>query len=344
MSARPINRQIVVVQRPRYTIPTTNVFRLKVEEQPKVGAGQVRVRTTWLGLDAHLYRRVKGGDLADAVPLGGVMVGPTVGRVETSNASRFKEGDIVHGAWGWQDWYVSDGSDLEHVDPALPRPSYQLGAFGESGFGAYVTVNVLLRVQKGETLILGAGIGGLGQMIGQMAKQKGAIVLAGAGSPEKCRYALDTFGYDVCLDRTSPNFELSVRAVYAKYGVDTYSMTYGGKVLEWALPYFKPRARVAVCGIMTLYAQSRLPTGPDKSMLIFDQIQRRGIQVRGLVVEEWKDTALYPEFKREMREWILGKKIMPLEHVVDGLEQAPDTLQGLFEGRNFGKAVIRVGD
>ena len=341
---KPLNRQIVVAQRPRYTVPTANVFRLKTEEQPSALDGQVLVRTTWLGLDAHLYRRIKRVTPTEPVPLGGVMVGPTIGRVEVSNHPELKVGDLVHGTWGWQDWYVSDGTDIEKIDYAIPRPSYLLGAFGESGFGAYITVNELLKVERGQTLILGAAVGGLGQMIGQIAKMRGAIIVAGAGSTEKCRYAMEEFGYDLCLNRRTRDFETQVKAVYAKYGVDNYSMTYGGKVLEWAIPYFRPGARIAVCGIMSLYAQAKLPTGPDKSMSIFDQIQTRGLEVRGLVTERWMGTPLYAQFKSEMRDWILSGKIRPLEHVVDGLENAPDMMQGLFEGRNFGKAVVRVAD
>jgi len=181
-------------------------------------------------------------------------------------------------------------------------------------------------------------------MIGQIAKLKGAVVIAGAGSDQKCRYTMDKLGFDLCLDRTAPGFEAGVKAAYAKHGIDGYSMTYGGKVLEWAIPFFRPHARIVVCGIMTLYAQSWLPAVPDKSMLIFDQIQTRGLQVRGLVTDLWLDTPLRAQFEREMRDWILSKAITPLEHIAEGLENAPDMMQGLFEGRNFGKAVVHVSD
>lgn len=149
MPATLRNRQIAVAQRPRYTVPTANVFRLRIADQPKVGPGQVRIRTTWLGLDAHLYRRLKQVSTTEPLPIDSVMAGPTVGRVEVSNRPDFKEGDIVHGAWGWQDWDVSGGTDIAKVDPALPRPSYQLGAFGQSGFEAFVTVCELLKLRRG---------------------------------------------------------------------------------------------------------------------------------------------------------------------------------------------------
>jgi NADPH-dependent curcumin reductase CurA len=344
VQGKAVNRQVVVAQRPRYTVPTANVFRIQAAEKPLAQDGQVLVRTTWIGLDAHLYRRIKRVTTTEPVPLGGVMVGSTVGRVEVSHHPDYREGELVHGAWGWQDWYVSDGTDLEPVPTDIPKPSYMLGALGESGFGAYIAVNELLRIQRGQSLVLGAGVGGLGQIIGQLAKMKGALIVAGAGTDEKCRYAMEEYGYDICLNRNKVGFEEKTKAAYAKNGIDNYSMTYGGKVLEWGIPYFRPGARIAVCGIMSLYGQAQLPPGPDKSMPIFDQIQVRGLEVRGLQTERWLGTPLHEQFKREMHDWLLAKKIRPLEHVVDGLENAPDMMQGLFEGRNFGKAVVRVAD
>ena len=45
-----------------------------------------------------------------------------------------------------------------------------------------------------------------------------------------------------------------------------------------------------------------------------------------------------------MKGHIVSGRIKPLEYVVKGLESAPETMQGLFEGKNFGKAIIEVAD
>lgn len=345
MSEESVNRQIIVSERPRYSIPTANVFSLITAPKPEPGDRQVLIRTTWLGLDPYLYGRVKQvSSQAKPVPLGGVMVGPTVGRVEISNHPDFTAGDLVQGFWGWQDYYISDGSRISKVDPEVPRPSYVLGAFGISGFGAYIAINEILKVQAGETLTFGAALGGLGQMIGQLGKMRGARTIAGASGTEKCRFAMEELGFDVCLDRKAEDFPAQCAAEYAKAGVDCYAMAAGGRVFREALPHFNLHARIAVCGLMSFYGMVSLPPGPDQTMVVFNEINLKRLVVRGLATLDWMGTPLHEQFKKEMKTWILDGKIKPIEHVVEGLENAPDMLQGLFEGRNFGKAVVHIAD
>jgi len=342
---KKVNRRIVVAERPRYIIPTANVFTLVESPVPEPGAGEVLIRTTWLGVDSYLYRRVqKDSPFADSIPIGEVMAGAAVGRVEQSNHPDFAAGDLVHGFWGWQDYYLSKGADMAKVDPEIPRPSYMLGALGIPGFGAYVAVTELVKAQPGEILTIGSALGGLGQMVGQIGKLRGARVLAGASGAEKCRYALEQFGFDVCLDRTGKDFLAQVKTTYAKHGIDCYVMAAGGKVLDVALPYFKRNARIAVCGMMATFGLRDLPPGGDRTILLLNEIMLRRLRISGLVTTDWLGTPLHEQFRKEMKEWLLSGKIKPLEHVVEGLEHAPDTMQGLFEGKNFGKAVVRVAD
>lgn len=342
---RKLNRRIVVAERPRYIIPTANVFSLTEAPVPEPGAGQVLIRTTWLGLDSYLYRRVQSvSSLGEPIPIGEVMAGATVGRVEKSNHPGYSAGELVHGSWGWQDYYLSNGTDISKVDAEIPRPSYMLGAFGVTGFGAYVVLNELVKTQAGEILTIGSALGGLGQMVGQIGKLKGARVLAGASGAEKCRYAIEQLGFDVCVDRTAKDFLAQAKAVYAKDGIDCYVMLAGGKVLDVALPYFKRGARIAVCGMMATYGLRDLPPGGDRTILLLNEIIVRRLRISGLVTTDWLGTPLHEQFRRDMKTWIMSGKVKPLEHVVEGLEHAPDMMQGLFEGRNFGKVVVRVAD
>jgi NADPH-dependent curcumin reductase CurA len=345
MSNKVANRRIVLAERPRYIIPTANVFRMTEATMPEARAGQVLIRTTWLGVDSYLYSRLqRDSQFAVPVNIGDVMVGATVGRVEVSNHPDYKAGDIVHGFWGWQDYTVSDGSDIEKVDPEIPRATYMLGALGIPGLGAYAVINELVRVQAGETLAVGNALGGIGQIVSQLAKLKGARVLAAASTTEKCRYAKEHWGVDVCIDRSAKDFLPNAQTEFAKAGVDCYVMLAGGRVLDMALPYFRANARIAVCGMMSTYGLSSLPPGGDRTVLLMTEIMRRRLQIRGLVSTDYVGTPLAAQFRKEMKEYILSGKIKPLEHIVKGLEQAPETMQGLFEGRNFGKAVIHVAD
>lgn len=345
MGQQTVNRRIVVSARPRYAIPNTDSFSLATAPKPTPKDREVLIRTTWLGIEPYLYGRVKQvSSQSPPVALGDTMVGPTVGRVEISNHPDYKAGDVVEGAWGWQDYHVSDGSRLSKVDTDLPRPSYVLGALGRSGFGAYVAVNEYLKVRPGETLIFGAALGGLGQIVGQLGRMRGARTIGGVSGPEKCRYGMEKLGFDVCIDRTAADFKTRCVQEFSKKGVDCYVMSGTGGVLQLALPYFNLHARIAACGVMSFYSAPELPPGPDQTLFVFNEINLKRISVHGLVVLDWFGTPLHEQFKKDMKRWILGGEIKVVEHVVDGLENAPDTLQGLFEGRNFGKAVVRVAE
>ena len=339
------NRRIILAERPRYIIPTANVFRMTEATMPEARDGQILIRTTWVGVDSYLYSRLqRDSQFAVPVAIGDVMVGATIGRVEVSNHPDYQAGDIVHGFWGWQDYTVSDGSDIEKVDPEIPRATFMLGALGIPGLGAYAVINELVKVQAGETLAVGNALGGIGQIVSQLAKLKGARVLAAASTTEKCRYAKEQWGIDVCIERSAKDFLPNAQAEFAKAGIDCYVMLAGGRVLDMALPYFRANARIAVCGMMSTYGLSSLPPGGDRTVLLMTEIMRRRLQIRGLVSTDYLGTPLAAQFQKEMKGHIVSGRIKPLEYVVKGLESAPESMQGLFECKNFGKAIIEVAD
>lgn len=157
------NRQITLVERPRYLMPTHNCFALRRVSIPQPGENELLVKTLWLALDPYLHGRMKRvNSQAEPVALDDVMVGATVGRVEQSNHPGYQEGDLVVGFWGWQDYAVSNGSRLIPLKSDLERkhPSYALGALSRvSGLGAYIAVREVAKPQPGETVVVGGGNG-----------------------------------------------------------------------------------------------------------------------------------------------------------------------------------------
>lgn len=336
------NRSIVLAERPRYIIPTANCFRLEKGATPMPGDGQILLRTQWLGMEPYLLGKVKRATGQAPVELGDVMVGPAVGRVEASKHPDYRSGDIVTGLWGWQDHALSDSVHIRKVPAELKHSSYMIGALGYSGFGAWIAINDLGMAQPGETVVIGAATGGMGQIVGQMAKLKGYRAVGIAGGPEKCQLAVERFGFDVCLDRRSKDLADQLREACPK-GIDVYIETTGGKVFLAALPLLNLRGRMVVAGLMSMYAAGGLPDGPDRTMLLLNEINLKRLQVKGLVVFDHMKSR-YSEFKKEMIGWINSGQIKPMEYIVEGLEHAPDALQSMFEGKNRGKTVVRVGD
>lgn len=339
------NRRIVLAERPRYWMPTFNCFRLESGPVPEPGSGEVLLRTLWLSLEPYMYGRMKrASSQAEPVALGDVMVGATVGRVERSNHDGFREGELVIGFWGWQDYALSDGSRLRKLaSPVeLEHPSYALGVLGRSsGLAAFVALQELARPANGETVVVGTATGGLGQIAGQIAKLRGCRAVGIAGGEKKCRFAVEALGYDACISRTADDFPEQLRAACSD-GIDSYIETVGGKVFEAVLPLLNINARMVVLGLMETYTATGLPKGPDRTMVFLNQIIFKRLQVFGLVGNDYYER-LFDAFQEQMGAWIASGEVKPVEHIVESLEEAPRALQGIFEGRNFGKVVVRVG-
>jgi len=339
------NRRVVIIERPRYIVPTANCFKLEQGPIPKPGAGQLRLRTMWLSLDVMLYARVKRVSAdAEPVDLGEVMVGPTVGRVEESNHADYKPGELLSGFWGWQDYGISDGRRLRKLDFGVKQPWHALSAYGASAFGAYVALTELAPPLVGETVVVGTAIGGLGQIAGQIAKIKGCRVIGIAGGAEKCRIAVERLGYDACVDHRASDFVEQLRAA-CPGGVDVFVDTIGGRALDAVVPLLNKDARIAACGLMATphFGESAYNGKYQSSMSLLNEIINRRLSVRGLVVFDHLRQHLAP-FQRAMSQWIDSGQIRLLEDVVIGLERAPEAFQGLFEGRNRGKLLVKVAD
>lgn len=339
------NRRIVVVERPRYIVPTANCFRLEQAAANTPAEGQVGVRTTWLAMDVMLYARVQRVTReAEPVKLGNVMVGPTVGRIEDSRHPGFKAGDLVSGFWGWQDHGIADTKRLRKLDFGLSKDSYALGAYGASGFGAYIALEVLAPPKAGETVVVPTALGGLGQIAGQIAKLKGCRVVGVAGSTEKCQLAVGKLGFDVCLDHEARDFAEQLRAACPK-GVDVFVDTVGGKILDAVVPLLNRNARIASCGLMSTphFGEGAFKGKYQHTTNFLNEIINRRVQLRGLVVFDHLRAHL-AGFHTQMNAWIESGQVKPLEDIVEGLEKAPDAFQGLFEGRNRGKMLVKVAD
>lgn len=334
------NRRIVLAERPRYIIPTANCFRLEEAAMPAPGDGEVLIRTQWLGMEPYLLGKVKRNSGQAPVQLGDIMVGPAVGKVEVSRHSEYAPGDLVTGLWGWAEHAISDRDHIRKLPADLRQSSHMIGALGYSGFGAWLAVTDLGAAQPGETVVVGAATGGMGQIVGQLAKLKGYRAVGIAGGAEKCKLAVERFGFAACVDRRSRTFADDLRGACGK-GIDVYVETIGGKAFSAALPLLNLRARIVVAGLMSLYAAQGLPDGPDRTMILLNDVNLKRLQIKGLVVFDYMKTR-FSEFKREMLGWLESGQIKPLENVVDGLEHAPEALQSVFEGRNLGKTVVRV--
>ena len=190
-------------------------------------------------------------------------------------------------------------------------------------------------------MVVAAASGAVGAVVGQLAKIHGCRAVGIAGGADKCRYVVDTLGFDACIDHKAPDMaEQLARAV--PQGIDVYFENVGGAVFDAVLPLLNPRARVPVCGLISAYNATSLPDGPDRLPLLMRTILTKRIKMQGFIIfNEYAHR--YGEFREAMQGLLKEGRIQYREDVVDGLENAPRGLMGLLKGENAGKRIVRVG-
>jgi NADPH-dependent curcumin reductase CurA len=340
MSHSETNRRIVLASRPKGT-PAAADFRLEQAPMPGLPDGGVLLRTLYLSLDPYMRGMMneRAPAYTRSIAIDEVMPGGTVNRVIASNHSRYKTGDLVLGNAGWQEIAVSDGKDLLPLG-TLDQPSRALGVLGMPSFTAYVGLLDIGKPKTGETVVVAAATGAVGAVVGQIAKLKGARVVGIAGGPDKCRYAVEQLGFDVCLDHREPDLGKRLSAACPK-GVDVYFENVGGAVFEAVLPRLNVGARIPLCGFVSSYNDENLPPGPNRVPLLQRTLLEKRVLFQGFIILDHYATR-FESFRRDMGEWVAKGQVKLREDIVDGLENAPAAFIGMLAGKNFGKQVVKL--
>jgi NADPH-dependent curcumin reductase CurA len=334
-------RRIVLASRP-VGEPKASDFRLEEFPVPQPGAGQMLLRTKWLSLDPYMRGRMSDApSYAKPVDVGGTMEGGTVSEVVASDNKAYQVGEIVLGHTGWQTHALSSGAGLRKLDPKLAPISTALGVLGMPGMTAYTGLLEIGQPKAGETVVVSAASGAVGSAVGQIARIKGARAVGIAGGPDKCRYVKDELGFDECVDHRAADFPTQLKAACPK-GIDVYFENVGVPVFDAVLPLFNPFARIPVCGLIAQYNATELPPGPNRLPVLMRNVLTKRLAIRGFIVSDF--AARFPDFIRDMPQWIKEGRIKYREDIAEGLENAPATFIGLLKGKNFGKQLVRVAE
>ncbi len=336
------NRRIVLNERP-VGLPDANTLRMETSEVPTPGEGEMLVRTVFLSLDPYMRGRMNDAkSYAEPVAIGGVMTAQVVGQVVISNLNGFEPGDYVLSGSGWQDYAISDGTQVINLGKSPQNPSWALGILGMPGYTAYAGLLKIGEPKPGETVVVAAAAGPVGATVGQIAKLKGCRVVGIAGGADKCAHVVENLGFDACIDHRADDFAAQLASACPE-GIDVYFENVGGKVLYAVLPLLNPFARIPVCGIVAWYNLTDLPDGPDMGPNIMGTLLRMKVKMQGFIIFDSFPQSVYHEFSRDMTGWIKDGSVKYKEHMVEGLENAPEALNQLLQGGNFGKMVVNVG-
>ncbi len=332
------NRQVLLAARPT-GYPEITDFETVETPIPTPGPDAFLVRTLYLSLDPYMRHRMSDArSYAPPAPLGEVMIGGIVGEVVVSNRTDWRQGDIVEGRLGWQQYAVSDGAGLARVDPSLAPVSTALGVLGMPGLTAYFGLLEVAAPVPGDTVLVSAASGAVGAVVGQIARINGCRVVGIAGGARKIAYLTDELGFDAAIDYKATDDLGAAIAAACPDGVDVYFDNVGGAIADAALDNLARGARVAICGTIS---QSSL-AAPEPGPRVQGKLMTAWASMQAFNVFQF--TARHELARARLAGWLGDGRLKYREDVVDGIENAPSAFIGLLRGENLGKRIVKIGD
>jgi NADPH-dependent curcumin reductase CurA len=326
-------------------VPSESNFALVKTTIADPKDGEFLVHNLWMSVDPYMRGRMR--EMRSYMPpfqLDKPLEGAAVGQVIESKNKQFKAGDYILSNFGWREYWLSnEGNGLSMIDPNMrPIQSY-LGIMGLTGLSAYVGLLKFAEIKEeageGDTLFVSAAAGAVGSIACQIGKIKGYHVVGSTGSKEKVTWLLEEAGIDNAFNYKElgkDNITSELNKVCPN-GFDIYFDNVGGSQLEAAIDNMKIFGTVVLCGMISQYNKTTLPTGPSNLMLA---ITKR-LKLQGFIVRD--HYYMLNEFHKNMSKWINDGKIKWNETVFEGLEKAPKAFISLFEGQNIGKMLVKIG-
>ncbi len=337
----PMNRYWTLSGKPLGGWPDAGTFAMREAEMPSPAAGQALTRTIYISLDPYQWGYKRRGTDKPGAPCHA----RTVAQVIESRMDGIAAGDFVFNTNGWAEYgLMGEGVARpgymipRKLDPAQGRISQAVGVLGMLGLTAYAGMVVMAAPKRGETAVVSAASGGVGQIAGQLAKLRGLRTVGIAGRAQKCRYVVDELGFDACVSHLSPTFAADLRAA-CPGGVDVYFENVGGAVFDAVLPLFNTGARMTICGLIAHYGDD----GDARAALMkrgAAVFAERGVTVKDLFVGD--HIGRHDEMLAEIAPLVASGKLKYREDIRQGLENVPACFSEMLRGDNFGKMLVQV--
>jgi NADPH-dependent curcumin reductase CurA len=327
------NRQIVIEQLPQGKLGPEH-FRLRESPAPTPADGEVLLRIRYVSLDAANRAWMQGATYRSALSAGQVMAGGALAEVTESRASNFSPGDLVFADTGWQEYAVLPARQLTKLERVEPL-THLISVYGVAGLTAYFGLLECGKPQTGETVVVSAAAGAVGEIVGQIAKIKGCRTVGIAGGAAKCRLLTEELRFDAAVDYKAGELGRALKAACPD-GIDVYFDNVGGDILEACLFNMKVRGRIACCGAVSQY-DSAAPHGPRG---VPGLIVTKRLTLRGFLVSDFYQQRA--QALSELKGWVDSGQLKVHEDIISGLENLPAALIGLLAGQNVGKRMVKV--
>jgi NADPH-dependent curcumin reductase CurA len=330
------NRRLVLAERPTGMVDEQTV-RIEEADAPEPGDGEALARVRYISIDPTIRTWMDDAPgylppiaIDEVVRSGGIV------EVMRCDSDAYKPGDLLFGFSGWQDYVLASAANGYQPLPDGVSPTLALSLFGITGLTAYFGLIDVGRVKEGDVVVVSGAAGATGSTVGQIAKIKGAAKVIGiAGGPEKCASIVDELGFDEAIDYKNDNVAARLREA-APDGIDLFFDNVGGEILDACLAQLALRGRIVLCGAISGYNDRGAAKGPANYANL---IIKRG-RMEGFLILDYFDRL--DAARAEIAGWLGEGKIKSSEHIVEGLENAPEALNLLFTGGNTGKVIVQV--
>ncbi len=319
-----VNRRWLLARYPE-GIPVPQDWVIDRQPVADPGPGQILVKAKWLSVDPYMRGRMSpASNYTKGVGLGEVMHGGGVGEVVVSNHPAWKIGDIAESmSMGWQEWSILTPdivgpAGVNKIDPEIAPIESSLSWLGMPGVTAYFGLLEVGRPRPGDTVVVSAASGAVGQLVGQIAKLAGCRAVAIAGDDSKLKWCRE-IGFDAGINyKKAADLTAAVKEA-CPTGVDVFFDNTAGPIHDAVMRNLSIGARVVICGRIALAGQFGKPDIGERFMghLIVSRAS-----IHGFLVFDWwhrRDEAL-----RRLATWRREGKIQFKEDVLEGIERMPE--------------------
>jgi NADPH-dependent curcumin reductase CurA len=222
-----------------------------LEQSPPEGG--VTVRNYYASFDPYQRGRMRPAESKSYSPpfeLNKPITNRSIMKVIRSDTAKFSPDDIlISGGVSPIEEYSALGKEFVEQARKLENPhnidiKHFLGALGMPGLTAWSSFYEIGQPKKGETILISAASGAVGQLVGQLAKHEGLTVIGSVGDDKKLDYITKELKFDAGFNYKNEK-PADALARLAPDGIDIYFENVGGEQLEAAINAMKPFGRIS---------------------------------------------------------------------------------------------------
>ena len=284
----------------------------------------------------------------------------------------FREGDVIACQAGWQDYQIvssedacvgyGPASELTKVlngtnsqwnyvfRPAMVKmwsTDVLMEMFGTSGMTAYFGLRECGPLIPRDHVAVAGTTGSVGSIAAQLARIAGCHVVGFGGGPERCQWVVDTLGIDKCIDYRAGDLAGQLKSSFP-HGIDFFSDGIGGAMTETVISFVNQNGRLFSYGGAAAYYAHK-PDAPRqrpslrRAFGISENVEAV-LKKRNIKSECWIVDAFYHERLRaedDLSRHLRSGALKPVNNVVEGFENLPSAVAGLYANSRSGKLQVR---